>query len=621
MIKTIFLISRLTLALKPALPYNVLLMITKIIFPIFLFLILFFQQDHSLAQPLQGPEEPAYQTEIRGDIDDQIHQVLMHISDTVELADRPLISMSQLQRRIRDDISEFVGALRSFGYYAPSITYHIMDDEDPVQVVFEVFTGPEFLIKEVSFINLDPEQDVDLPQPQELGLLPGERIRSAQVRESRRELDSHLRKIGFPFPRSRIDEVIIDHADHSATIFLAFDPGPRAFFGKTEITGLDRVKPDFIREKIPWDEQDEFQSPKMDDLRRELTATGLFSIVEVNHARALEEDRKLPMYIWVRERPPRTARAGVGYQSDIGLEFRLGWMHRNLFGRGENLDIALNLSEIDRSLETTYIIPSFLRPDQSLTLRAGYVEEFFDAYDSTSLLTSAMLERRLTEELSVGAGVGYRLARVEQFDETIDLGLLFFPGDLLYDNRDDVLNPSQGLRFNLRLIPFLDTLNFDNRFLKSYASLNNYFELLPDKRIIFATRVAYGAIGAESLDRVPPDERFYAGGGGSIRGYPFQKVGPLEDDEPIGGLSLIEINTELRLMVTRRSGIVLFVDGGQAYRNAYPDLTENLLWGAGLGYRYHTDFGPLRIDVAVPLDRRRDIDDAFQFYISLGQAF
>ncbi len=545
----------------------------------------------------------------------------MHISDTVELAERPLISMSQLQRRIRDDVSEFVGALRSFGYYSPNITYHIRDEEDPVQVVFEVFTGPEFLIKEVNFISLDPEKEIEPPQPQELGLVPGQRIRSARVKESTGKLDSHLRKIGFPFPRSRIDEVIIDHADHSATIFLAFEPGPRAFFGKAEITGLERVEPDFILEKIPWDEQDEFQAPKMDDLRRELTATGLFSIVEVNHARELEEDHKLPMHIWVRERPPRTARAGIGYQSDLGLEFRLGWMHRNLFGRGENLDLSLKLSEIDRSLESAYTIPSFLRPDQSLTLRAGYVEEFLDAFDSTGVLTSAMIERRLTEELSVGAGVGYRLARVEQFDETSDLGLLFFPGDLLYDNRDDVLNPSQGLRFNLRLIPFLDTLDFNSRFLKSFASLNNYFEILPDKRIIFANRVAYGAIGAESLGRVPPDERFYAGGGGSIRGYPFQMVGPLEDDEPIGGLSLIEINTELRFMVTRNSGIVLFLDGGQAYRNAYPDLTENLLWGTGLGYRYHTDFGPLRVDVAVPLNRRKDIDDVFQFYISLGQAF
>jgi len=120
---------------------------------------------------------------------------------------------------------------------------------------------------------------------------------------------------------------------------------------------------------------------------------------------------------------------------------------------------------------------------------------------------------------------------------------------------------------------------------------------------------------------VPADERFYAGGGGSIRGYSYQSVGPLSGGDPVGGRSLLELSTELRLRLGERFGFVGFLDGGSAFGAAFPDFDEELLWGTGLGFRYFTAVGPLRLDFAVPLDRRHGIDDAFQVYISLGQAF
>ncbi|RQD78563.1 BamA/TamA family outer membrane protein, partial [Desulfonatronospira sp. MSAO_Bac3] len=286
---------------------------------------------------------------------------------------------------------------------------------------------------------------------------------------------------------------------------------------------------------------------------------------------------------------------------------------------GETLEADLQLSDVERFLGGSYTIPSFMRPDQRLILKSGYREEYQDAYDATSISATGTVDRDLTRELSVGAGAGYRLAQVEQMGEKTDLGLLFFPGNLLYDARDNELDPSQGLRFNLRLTPFLDTMDLETRFLKTYASLSNYLELWP-QRIVLANRVAYGAIGAEDKRKVPPDERFYAGGGGSIRGYAYQKVGPMEDGDPIGGLALAEVNTELRFKLSRNSGLVMFLDGGQAYEDSYPDFSENLRWGTGIGYRYYTDFGPLRADIAFPLNRRSK-DSAYQLYLSIGQAF
>ncbi|WP_028574021.1 autotransporter assembly complex protein TamA [Desulfonatronovibrio hydrogenovorans] len=564
-----------------------------------------------------------YQTTVTGDLDTNLRQTLIAMSDTVSLQNRPPMTMAQLVRRIRSDTAEFSRALRSFGYYSPNISYAIDQDITPIRVTFTVNTGPAYLIREVSVVNICPvsQQRVAMPEPADLNLEPGQRIRSARVLEARQTIVRDMRAKGYPFPLVEISQVIIDHQDHSASISYAVDPGPSARFGDTEISGLSRVRPEYVLDRLTWEKGDPFKAPLMDDLRRSLTAGGLFSVVEVNHGHEILDEDFLPMQVVVTERKPRTVRAGLGYQTDIGPELKLGWTHRNLLGKGETLEFDLGLSDTLKSLEGSYTIPGFIRPDQNLRLKAGLVQEEQDAYDSKSLFTTAMLERILTNELSVAAGVGYRLARVEQLDKKSDLGLLFFPTDLTWDGRDDILDPGTGIRLNVRLIPFFDTLDTETRFLKTYASLNTYLELVPDKRVVLANRAAIGTINAESKSKVPPDERYYTGGGGSIRGYSYQSVGPLEDDNPVGGLSMAEINSELRLKMTRRSGLVAFLDGGRAYESTYPDFDERFYWGWGLGYRFYTDFGPIRADVAFPLNRRKGIDDSFQIYISLGQAF
>jgi translocation and assembly module TamA len=142
-----------------------------------------------------------------------------------------------------------------------------------------------------------------------------------------------------------------------------------------------------------------------------------------------------------------------------------------------------------------------------------------------------------------------------------------------------------------------------------------------DRRFVLAGRATLGSLVGEETDNVPADKRLYAGGGGSIRGYEYQSVGPLDaDGDPLGGRSLIELNAEVRIRVTDQVGLVPFVDGGMVFDSVYPDFEEDLRWAAGLGVRYFTAFGPLRVDIAIPLNKR-EFDDSFQFYISLGQAF
>ncbi|MFP4324395.1 MAG: autotransporter assembly complex protein TamA [Desulfonatronovibrio sp.] len=593
-----------------------------------LLLVLTYSPCSMAAQDPAKPEEQTprainYQTVISGQLEDRIHQTLIQISDTKTLENRPPITDAQLKRRARADIDKFTKALRSFGFYSSQVSYSVDQTSSPVTVEFKIEPGPPYLIKkaDIAFTCLDTDPRPDLPTQEELNLEQGSRITSARVLDARQIILKHAREQGFPLPFVQVGEVIIDHQTHEAKIYYLLDPGPLADFGRTKVSGLSRVKEEYILQALPWQKGDPFKASLMNSLRRTLTASGLFTMVEVKHESELKEDEKLPIIVSVTERKPRTVRAGLGYQSDTGPEARLGWTHRNFRGMGEVLGFRLVVSDELNSLTSSYTIPAWLRTDQNLSFESGLVDEKRDAYDSTSLYAQTMLERKITPELSAGAGLGYRAARVKQFGETTDLGLLYIPTDLTWDGRDDILNPGTGIRFNFKIIPYFDTLDTKNRFIKAYASVSTYLELLSEKRIVLANRVALGAINAQSKSKVPPDERFYAGGGGSVRGYSYQTAGELENKNPVGGTSLAEINSELRFKITKNSGLVAFLDGGRAFDSSYPNFEDKLYWGWGLGYRYFTDFGPVRMDIAFPLDRRKGVDDSFQIYISLGQSF
>jgi translocation and assembly module TamA len=243
-----------------------------------------------------------------------------------------------------------------------------------------------------------------------------------------------------------------------------------------------------------------------------------------------------------------------------------------------------------------------------------------DAYRSRSFDASSQVERLFSKQLSGAIGIGARISEVEQFGDDQKTAFFYVPSRLDWKTMDRPLDPTRGGWLSLELAPYQDFNRQDLRFFKAYGRYSRYLLLL-DPNLLLALKGVVGTIGGATRDDVPADLRFYAGGGGSIRGYPYQKVGPLEDHEPKGGRSLVEVSAEVRFKITEKIGLVAFLDGGNAFASSFPDPGETLLWGAGGGIRYYTPVGPLRLDVGVPLQRREGIDDPFQVYISLGQAF
>lgn len=565
----------------------------------------------------------SYNVRIEGVADRKLRKVLEAISDTVELRKRPPASLSLLRRRVNRDLPRFLKALKAYSFHGANVTAEIDTKSEPIQVTFLIDTGPPYLLKcvDIEVSGEGSEQVHKLPEARDLGLILGDPAKSKSILDAEKLIIRYLKKDGFPFPQIAERKVVVDHAARAVLVTFRVIPGPLAQFGSIEITGLKSVDEAFVRKKIPWKEGDRFNADLLTEAQRRMNATGIFATVHLKTGEALDEKGQLPVTIAVKERKHRTVKAGVSYRTDEGPGGKISWEHRNLFGRGEYLNIALTGSGIVYAAEGAFRKPEFLRRDQSLLLNLRVADEHPDAYTSRSVTSELLVERMLSKGISLNAGLAYRVSQIDQLDQEDSFGLLSVPIRFKWDTSDHLFDPTRGGRLTLQVIPYYDTFSGDLGFVKGYASFSRYVAISKKPSLVLAGRAALGAMAGAERDAIPADIRFYAGGGGSIRGYPFQSVGPLRGDEPIGGRSLIELSAELRIKITRAIGIVAFIDGGSAFEAVVPNFKEDLRWGAGVGLRYHTPIGPLRLDVGFPLNQRKDIDDPLQVYFSLGQAF
>jgi len=333
-------------------------------------------------------------------------------------------------------------------------------------------------------------------------------------------------------------------------------------------------------------------------------------------------DGQVAIRFELKESHHRTIKAGVGYSTDESISLTADWQHRNIFGRAELLEVEGKVSKLFKILDTTLTYPTFRRPGQALVLEAQLATENLEAFDSQGMTLSASLQRKLARYLTATAGIQYKFKSVQESGGKDNFALIALPVSLGYDRRDNILDPRSGWVTSVALQPFLDSLDPDILFLKTTLGASIY-RTFPDVPLAptVAARSVVGMINGIDTDTVPASERFYAGGGGSVRGYPFQKLGPLLDGNPRGGRSVLEFSLEARFRFTNDWGGVVFMDGGNVYDDPYPRFDKGLRWAAGVGARYYTSFAPIRLDIAFPIDRRGGVDDAFQIYISLAQAF
>lgn len=541
----------------------------------------------------------------------------------VEDGPPPPATLAQLRRRAQEDEKRLEDVLKSEAYYNGRIATSVRQAQGGAfEVVYFVSLGTRTMIErfDIAYSDYPGGGDGRPATGAELGLVPNRAATADRVIELTQKAITTLQNSGYPEAKLDRRRVVIDISSHQGRVTLYMTAGQRFVFGETRVGNPDgRTDPAYVRELSTMRKGAVYDRSEVDRTVEALRGTGLFSGISVTSAEA--EDGALPQEIELSERAPRTVRLGAKWSTSEGAGVQGSWEHRNLFGRAERLTLGLSIAQIEQSAKADFRKPNFLRPDQSLLASAEIVHEENDAYKENRIKAGVSLERSLGRWWTGSLGTTFQITETEDINGRITYQLIGIPALLRYDNTDDVLDPREGLRATLAATPYFGASDQSaTTFTKLEAAGSTYLGFTDE--LVLALRGRYGLIAADDTTDVPGSTRFYAGGGGSVRGYGYQKAGPLDaKGDPIGGRSVLEASVEARYRFTETIGGVAFIDGGQAFSTLEPSFSDPLLWGAGLGLRYYTPIGPVRLDVAVPLNKRRNVDDAFQIYVSLGQAF
>lgn len=571
----------------------------------------------------------AYKADIVGIKDDDLLETLTAVSHLLAETDRPPPTPEALKRRADDDLPRLQEALASLGYYDATVSYDMDAKASPVRVIIRVAPGEPYHLAGYHIAGDNPELSNGKLRitPETLGLKPGMVAAAKPVVEGEQRLLAALAAQAYPLARVVDRKVIVDHATRSMSVDWRIDTGPYARFGAATIEGLQALDPAFVQSRLPWEVGQPFDGTKVDDARKTLIDSGLFSSVRIAYAPSLDADGRLPMTVTLVEGKPRSVGGGVSYSTSEGFGSKgfggkAFWEHRNLFGGGERLTLTLEGGQTIQGGKADFRKPDLTERRLAWLGSLQATREDRDAYESLTFGGSGGAEYEFTDELTGTGSLSLERSRINDHITDQTFTLLGTPLGLAFDNTDDLLNPSRGTRANLGLTPYFSVADSDVNFAVMRLSDSVYVSLDREHDVVLAGRGMIGSIvGGDSTEELPATKRLYGGGAGSVRAYGYQKLGPIgANGKPTGGRSQLELGSELRWRMFGDFGGAVFVEGGNVYDDEVPDLNEPIRWGAGLGLRYFTDFGPVRLDIAFPINPRRN-DDTLQFYIGLGQAF
>lgn len=564
--------------------------------------------DYKISGLSEDKEAEAY---VQGILDDRVSQKQEPSETDEERARREVMRETDIE-------ADLIKGMKARGYYDADIEY--ADNAEMKKTgMYNIQPGKLY---HLSSVTIEPAEFE--PYLAALELKAGDPLDAEQVLKAQAQLYVNAQKDKCHFGFDVTHGVRLNESGKTGALIFTVTAGREANFGKVTFEGQETVKASYLAKLVPWRAGRCYRADRVERLRTQLMESGLFSKAEVILPEEPNPDGTVDLVVKVKERAQRTVKAGMSYYTDEGVGAQFGWEHRNFFGSAEKVTANLTVSQIKQSLAAEFLKPYFLRRGQSLSLTASLENEQTDAYDEMSVNAGAALNRRINRHLDGSLGVQGTISRIKDHTDNereSTYGLVSTPGTLTYDNRDDKLNPHKGWYMNALVSPYFDVLGESDPFLKAQFGASTYFDFGTPYDVVLAVRGTVGSIMGATTENVPATERFYAGGGGTVRGFGYQEIGPKNsNDDPQGGRSLVTTSAELRFKITETIGGVTFVDAGSVTDTAYPDF-DNLAVGAGVGVRYFTSFGPLRFDVAVPVTSKDDSDAAFQLYISIGQAF
>ena len=583
------------------------------------------------------------------------------------------VSPVALILRARGDTVRLKVVLESFGYYQSAVSATIngqalsgtdLADTLAAQpagkdatVVVTFVPGPQYRVGRITL-------DGDLPPALrgQLHLRTGQPAIAEDVLAAGRGLLTALQDQGYAF--ATVDPpVAYELPDtHELDVTFKVHTGAVARFGAIDVTGLKRTKLSAVLSRIRLHRGDQYSAQAVDKARASLLGMGVFGTVDVRIAKQPDADGSVPVTFRVTERKRHAVTLNAAYSTDLGGSGGVTWSDRNLFGHAEQLDLHASMINLNGSATTglgydtgaRVSVPEFLEPAQNLQLSLDAIQQSLLAYNQTAETAAVTLTRTLSKVWAISLGFSTKVDAIFQPQEQFvpnNLGKTHFyytlfaiPVSLRYDSTDlssPLIDPTHGLRAALTVSPTLSVGPPNATYVISQIRASAYLDLhdlswTPAGRTIIAVRGLSGYAQGANVTDLPPDQRFYAGGSETVRGYRFQSVGPqfsdtapadapsqigsnFSEQTPVGGVAVDAGSIELRQRVGTSYGFAVFVDAARIGDTALP-FNGKYAVGVGTGVRYYTPIGPLRLDFALPLHRSPN-DDRFEIYIGLGQSF
>ena len=598
-----------------------------------------------LANPLTAQEPPgiAYRVEVTPKDDGPLVSSIQAVSQLIKLEDTAPTDGYGLLARARADLPRFTEALRADGFWGgaarieiagqdvtrPDASPQTTDPANPLPVAVILTPGPRYRIGQI-LIRSEPVQEDALVEraAADLRLAEGDPARPADILAAEEALLLALRRAGYPLASVVARDAVLDHDTKTMDITWRIAPGPLADFAQPSVAGTTRTNTALLERLAARRLEGQPYSPeRLERARRAMMGLGVFSFVRAQEAPALDQAGRLPVHFQVKERPRHAVGSRFGYETNYGLTTSAYWEDRNIFGSADRLRLEGEVARIgetgmDNATYRAFAMlrtPEFLGRDLQSVSQIGAVRERLPAYDRDAVLASFTLEHRLSDTMAISGGPNYEEGRIGRDGDMNDYRLFGVMGTFRYDNTINPVDPRQGQRFSISATPYYSVLD-SNKFTRILAIGSSYFDITGDGGSVLALRAALGSAPGADWNEITLDKRFYAGGGGSVRGYTYQSIGPRDAaNRPLGGASLLETSIEWRQRLTRSWGMAAFLDAGSVGEEAKPDFS-GLRAGTGLGVRYLTAIGPIRFDVGVPLNRQKD-DPPFAIYIGFGQAF
>lgn len=580
-----------------------------------------------------------YQVRFLGLNDSKTLTALKDASELISLQDRPPASINALRYRVQSDLPKLLEVLKANSYYDATISTKVTREADRAQVELFIHPGAQYTIHDYQIFHADCEEPVfSIPPcppilPSQLGLEVGKPALSVDIINAELNLLNVLARCGHPLAYIDKRRVEVDMTEKVVKPAVCVQEGPVANFGPTHILGLESVHPRYVERRLAWKEGELYNSDFVEETQRQLLKSNLFTSVLLNHGEHLDPIGELPMKVRLTESKHQSVNTSLFFATVDGPGGSAGWTHRNIRGMGEILSVYGEWSMLYWIGSVSYALPDFLRLDQTYKVWGEVSREDIYAYLSHSYSVSQRIERMADRHR--GGSIGLELEYIDIAKSASDghYALLGIPLLIKYNATDSDLNPTEKYSIVYQATPYQSLLHAGQQFVKQRLTSCFYFPVDRKKALVLALRTQIGSIAGTQRENVPLTKLFLGGSLDDLRGYKYMTVSPRKHtspdrNKPLGGRSAIFATLEARFRLTSSIGLVPFFDMGAVTNHQVPELHTKWYKSLGMGLRYFAFFGPLRFDVAVPLNRRTKfghkhiyLDPVLQFYASVGQTF